>query len=326
MILAAIGLGLYQHADTTYDLGKKDLAAAVGVPAKALSSNTVVLFNPGKALLQEWPLEVTGHGRSGAGGAIALSRENLAKVETYLDKHKEGSIFTAASHDVLIKGAFHVLDAQAGRNQQFKSSQQMLLPRLTLLSQLRYLPVVPENLSYLRAFTDESQWYVGGRSALIIAEGFMHYGMKGEAAVWAKKAEEKGADVSKAVFLKEPVLKTGKVFGALTINGSAPARTKVALLRHSQAIDKLSDMILQSRLIAAREVDGAGRFVFDHLGTGEYLLLFMTDKETIPFTIPSKAWNIAHAPGVIKLDTKTAARNLGAISIIINKNVLQKGE
>jgi hypothetical protein len=327
MILAAIGLGLYQHADAKYDLGKKDLAAAVGVPAKALSSNTVVLFNPGKALLQEWPLEVTGYGRSGPGGAIALSRENLEKVEAYLDKHKEGSLFTTAAHDVLIKGAFHLLDAHAGLNQEFKSSKQMLLPRLMLLSQLRYLPVVPENLSYLRSFTDESQWYVGGKYALIIAEGFMHYGMKDEAAMWAKKAREKSADVSKAIVLKEPVFKTGKVFGSLTINGNAPAHTKVAILRYSQAIDKLSDIILQSRLIAVREVDGAGRFIFDRLGKGEYLLLFMTDNETVPFNISAKDWNIAHAPGVIKLDTKTAARNLGAISITINnKTVLQKGE
>jgi hypothetical protein len=326
MILAAIGLGLYQHAAAKYDLGKKDLAAAVGVPAKALSRNTVVLFNPGKVLLQEWPLEVTGYGRGGPGGTIALSRENLEKVEAYLDKHKEGSLFTAASHDVLIKGAFHLLDAHTGLNQEFKSSKQMLLPRLMLLSQLRYLPVVTENLNYLRSFTDESQWYVGGKYALIIAEGFMHYGMKDEAAVWTLKARDKGVDISKSILLKEPLLKTGKVFGSLTINNNAPAHTEVALLRHSQAIDKLTDIILQSRLIAAREVDSAGRFVFDHLGKGEYLLLFMTDKKTVPFNISAKDWNIAHAPGVIKLDTKTAARNLGQISISINKAVLQKGE
>jgi len=321
MILAAIGLGLYQHADTKYDLGKKNLAAAVGVPAKALSSNTIVLFNPGKPFLQEWPQEVTGHGRGGSGGTIALSRENLEKVEAYLDKHREGSVFAFASHDILSKGAFHLLDAHAGFNQEFKSSKQMLLPRLKLLSQLRYLPVVPEHLGYLRSFTDESQWYVGGKYALIIAEAFMHYGMKDEAAVWTKKARDKGADVSKSILLKEPALKTGKVFGSLTVNGNAPAHTKVALLRYSQAIDKLSDMILQNRLIAAREVDGAGRFVFDHLGKGEYLLLFMTDNETVPFNISAKEWKVAHAPGVIRLDTTTAARNLGAISITINKTI-----
>jgi hypothetical protein len=269
---------------------------------------------------------VTGYGRGGPGGTIALSRENLEKVEAYLDKHKEGSVFAFASREVLIKGAFHLLDAHTGLNQEFKSSKQMLLPRLMLLSQLRYLPVVTENLNYLRSFADESQWYVGGKYALILAEGFMHYGMKDEAAVWTKKAHEKGADISKTVFLKGPVLKTGKVFGSLTINSNAPAHTKVALLRHSQSIDKLSDIILQSRLIAVREVDGAGRFVFDHLGKGEYLLLFMTDNETVPFNISAQEWNIAHAPGVIKLDTKTAARNLGAISLTVNKAVLQKGE
>lgn len=116
------------------------------------------------------------------------------------------------------------------------------------------------------------------------------------------------------------------MFGSLIINGNVPAHTKVALLRYSQAIDKLSDVTLQSRLIAAREVDGAGRFVFDHLGKGEYLLLFMTDKETVPFNLSAKNWYAVHAPGVIKLDAKTAARNLGAISITINKAVAPKNE
>jgi hypothetical protein len=320
LVLAVVAIGAALWADAKYDFGKKNVAAAVGVPEKASSSDTLVLFKPGRAQLQEWPLEVSGYGKVGSGGSIALSRENLAKVEDYLEKHKEGSIYTFASHEILVNGYLHLLDARAGLDRKFKSSKQALIPRYTLLSQLRYLPVVPENLRYLRAFTDEGQWHISGKYALIIAEGFMHNARTADAAAWVKKAKEKGADVSKAAFLNEPVLTTGKVFGALSVNGKRPAHIKVALVRYDKYLDKVSDMTLQTKLIDAKEPDAAGRFVFDRLGKGEYLLLFVTDRETLPFKIPEKNWKVRNAPGVIKLDTKTSVRNLGTITITFSKS------
>jgi hypothetical protein len=320
LVLAAIAVGAFLYADAKYDFGKKNVAGAVGVPEKALSSDTLVLFKPGRAQLQEWPLEVSGYGKVGSGGSISLSRENLAKVEDYLEKHKEGSIYTFASHEILINGYFHLLDARAGLDRKFKSSKQALIPRYTLLSQLRYLPVVPENLRYLRAFTDEGQWHISGKYALIIAEGFMHNARTADAAAWVKKSKEKGADVSKATFLSDPVLTTGKVFGALSVNGRSPAHTRVALVRYDKYLDKISDMTLQTKLIDAKEPDASGRFVFDHLGKGEYLLLFVTDRETLPFKIPADKWKAGNAPGVIKLDTKTSVRNLGTITITFSKS------
>jgi len=79
--------------------------------------------------------------------------------------------------------------------------------------------------------------------------------------------------------------------------------------------NKISEYTLSDQLVDVRDLDRTGRFTFDRLGRGEYLLGIMTDKETIPYNIPSEKLNIKNAPQAIKLIVTTPSRNMGEISV-----------
>lgn len=318
LVVAAIIGGTYWKA-AAYDLDKSGLAEVLGIPEKATASRTVALFTAGKGsgiILQEWPLEAAGYGL-GVSSTIAVSEENLRKVEDYLDEHQEGSVFTYAAHDVLVRG-YHVLwDMRKGLEQQAISAQSILLPRQTLVARLRYLPVTPENLRSLQTYTDETRWYAGGRSALKIAEGLAHFGKSAEARTWLNKAKERGADVSQALFLKEAVLKDGKIQGRILVNGKPPISARVALVRYTGAAGKLDVSSLLSKLVDAGELDRAGRFAFGRLGAGEYLLALMADKETIPYTASSEKIEVRNSPDVVRLGGRITSADLGEINIVL---------
>jgi len=315
-VLIPVILSTYQNAVTKYDLGKKNLAEAVGIPEKTALSKTIVLFTPNRAVLQEWPMQAKGNSFMGT-GIIELSNENLKKVEGYIEKHKEGSMYKYAAMDALMNGYYGLWDVKKGIEQQFKNAGEILLPRLLLISALHLRPVTQENLNYLKAFTDESRWHIGGRYALRIAEAFMHFGLVDEAEAWVKRAREKGEDVSKVIFLNDKILKDGKISGAIKINGKIPANTIIALLHYYDGFDKITDFTLNRRLLDVREPDASGKFYFDHLGKGEYILAIMIDKEVVPYNLPAEKLSVANSPGVIKLDVNKPSINLGNINIVV---------
>lgn len=316
-VMNAIVIGIYNDADRKYDLGKKDIREAVGIPDKASSSRTILLFKGKKQdgiSIQEWHLQVSGYGvltRS----TIELSYENLKKIEDYLKAHKEGSIFNNVAEDVLYKGYYALWDIEKAEEMQFASSGRIIFARLMMLNRLQYTPITQKNLEYLKAYADESRWYAGGKSSLSIAKAFIHFGMPNEADAWLKKAKERGADVSEVKMI-EKALTGGRIKGRITLNGGKPLlNTKVAILKYQDTIEKIEEWTLPSKLIDVRQLDSKGVFAFDNLGDGQYLLTIMTDKETIPYSIPSENLKVKNPPGVLNLGGKISSLNLGDIDI-----------
>ncbi|MBI4822683.1 MAG: hypothetical protein HY805_00405 [Nitrospirae bacterium] len=316
LIVAVVITFLYQNADRKYDLGKKDIGEAVGIPDKASSSKTILLFKgkkPADIVIQEWPLQVSGYGVF-TKGTIELSYENLKKAQDYLKAHKEGSIFNNAIREMLYKGYYALWDVNKAMEMQFSISEHLMLARMIMLNRLQAVPITTENLRYLKAYADESRWYVGGKSNLNIATAFIHFGMPEEADAWLKKAKEKGQDISEVKI--ETVQTKGKVSGRITLNKGNPLSiAKVAILKYQGTLDKIEDWTLISKLLDVRQLDSQGRFVFDNLGDGQYLLAIMTDKETIPYSIPSENLKVKNPPGVLKLERKTPVLNLSDIDI-----------
>jgi hypothetical protein len=272
-----------------------------------------------KTVIQEWPMKIEVNNLMGT-NTIELSYENLNKVKDYIAAHKEGSVYNYTAREALTNGYYGLWDIKKGIEQQFKNSGEILLPRLILVSQLRYLPVTEDNLNYLnylKSFTDEAKWHIGGRFALKIAEAFMHFGMIDEAKAWVEKAKAKGEDVSKATFLNDKVLTNGKITGAIKVNGKPPLNTKVALLRYTTGFEKIEETSLPNRLLDVRELDRSGRFTFNHLGKGEYVVAIMTGKEVVPYNLPSEKLHVTNSPGVIKLDVNKPSINLGNINIVV---------
>ena len=103
----------------------------------------------------------------------------------------------------LTNGHYGLWDVKKGIEQQFKNSGEVIFPRLLLISKLNQLPITQENLSYLRTFTDESKWHIGGKFAIKIAFAFMHFGEVEKAKALVRKAQEKGEDISKITFFNE---------------------------------------------------------------------------------------------------------------------------
>ncbi|HBO84326.1 MAG: hypothetical protein A2073_05665 [Deltaproteobacteria bacterium GWC2_42_11] len=314
IIFISVVAGVYQNASKKYDINKKNLAEAVGIPEKVSSSRTVVLFASDKTAPQQLPMQTMGSSFVGT-YTIELSYENLKKIEDYLDKHKEGSVFMYAGRDALINGYHTLWDIKKGIEWQFKSSNDMLLPRMMMLARLKNLPVTPENLSYLKSFSDKSRWHIGGKHGLRMAEGFMHFNLIEEAKALVKESKEKGADVSKATFLDEPVFTDGKISGTLKINGKEAPNIKIALLAYTDSVHKFENVSLTGLLLDVRESDPAGKFSFEYLGKGDFMIAVMTDKETIPYNILPEKFRVENSPGKIKLDTATKNLDLGNINI-----------
>jgi hypothetical protein len=317
-ILLAAG---YWYAGSTYDLDKKSLAGVLGVPEKEQASRTVVLLLPSKGLpvtVQEWPLRVSGSSFAGQ-QTIALSVENLRKVEAYLDAHPDGSIYQYMGREILSKGYHALWDAEAGLKALQRAAESQLIHRMVLLVRLRMLPVTDENLKLLQAYSDEKIWHAGGRSALSLAAGFRHFGKTAEAERWLQKAKEGGADLSKAEFMNEPVVVNGTVRGRLVLDGKPLAGVRTALLAVSgdkKALENFSitEFTLPRSLVDVRVTGQDGRFAFSSLGTGHYLLAIMLEQEKTSFS----AVNARNVPGGVQIGPVTS-RDLGTIELETGK-------
>ena len=319
-IYAPIIAGKYHDAVARYDLNKKSLAEAVGVPEKGQTSKTVVLFVPGGPSVQEWRMEASGSGLMIYNNTYALSPENITKIEDYLARHKDGSVFFYAGQDAVMKGHYNLWETEKGNARMSVNANTQLLSRMVLLSRLKSLPVTAENERYLRSFADETKWYAGKSSSLRIAEAFMHFGRLEEAKTWADKAKAKGADLTKSTILVEPVLTNATVTGTIKLNGTPLEGKKIALFPYKPNMKQIDPKSLLSGLpIDSKTTDPAGRFEFTNLGKGDYVLAVMTEKEEVPFKVPAGGLNIENAPAIIALDAAAAVKNLGDINLIVRK-------
>lgn len=312
--------GKYHDAVVRYDLNKKNLAEAAGIPEKGRTSKTVVLFLPEKPAIQEWRMEASGSGLMIYNNTYALSPENIKKLGDYLARHKDGSIYFYAGRDAVMKGHYMLFEAEKGTGQMFINARSQVLARMVFLSRLRWLPVTAENEKYLRSFADETMWHAGKNASLRMAEGFMHFGRTEEAKTWADKAKAKGADLTKSTILVEPFLTNATVTGTIKLNGTPLSGKKIALFPYKPNMKQIDPKSLLSGLpIDSKTTDPAGRFEFTNLGKGEYVLAVMTEKEEVPFKVPAGGLNIENAPAVIALDAAAAVKNLGDINLIVRK-------
>ena len=305
-IYIPVVIGTYWYAHIRYDLGKHSLAEAVGIPGKGRVSKTVVKLMPEKPILQEWPMQAEGWSWNGS-ETFELSYENLRKIEEYLHEHKEGSVFYQAGLFGLGNGYFRLWDTKKAMDQMFRNTPYYDGCRFELLIHLPYMPVTPENEKYLRDFADETKWHVGKAGTLRLAKAFMHFGHADEAKKWAGKAKAKGEDLSKATFLTGPVFTRGTVSGAFKVDDVPLVGAKVALFAGYPGYRSTVDV---------RTTDASGKFTFTNLGRGEYILAVMTDKETVPYSLPPGHIKVKNASGAIKLDINNPSRNVGDINIL----------
>jgi hypothetical protein len=321
LVLLAVYTGIvgsvYNDAVVRYDFKKKNLAEAVGVPEKGTAVKSVVLFIPEKPAVQEWRMEAAGNGYLVYNNTYALTPENINKIEDYLARRKDGSIFHFAGQDAVMKGYFKLWDTEKGTGQMFGNSDSQILARMVLLRRLSSIPATAENEKYLRSLADEKKWYVGKTPSLRISEAFMHFGKTDEAKVWADKAKKKGADLTKAAFLSEPVVTGASVTGVVKLNGAPLAGTKVALFSYRPKMTQVDPQYFGGFPVDAKTTDEAGRFEFKDMGKGEYVLAVMAEKEQVPLKAPPDVFSVENAPGVIKIAADSPTRSLGDITITV---------
>lgn len=310
-VYGAIIAVTYNDAVARYDLNKKSLAEAAGVPEKGQAVKAVVLFLPEKAAVQEWRMESAGSGILVHNNTYALTPENLRKIEDYLARRKDGSIFFFAGQDAVMKGYYKLWDTEKGDAQMAKNADSTIIARMILLKRLTFIPATAGNEKYLGSLADEKKWYAGKTSSLRISEAFMHFGKTDEAKAWANKAKLKGADLTRAAFLNEPVISGTSVAGVVKFNGAPLAGKKVALFSYRPKMTQIDPQYFGGFPVDAKTTDDAGRFEFTNLGKGEYVLAVMADKEQVP---PDRL-GVENAPGVIKIAADSPKRNLGDIAI-----------
>jgi len=322
LVIAVLLAAAYWYAGAVYDLNKKDLATAVGIPARAKESRTIVALVASKGLpvtVQEWPLEASSSGFMSQ-NTIELSVENLQKVESYLAAHPQGTVFTYPGREILVKGYYGLWDRENGLAWQVRAAESQLLQRQLLLTRFRSMAVTQENLKLLESYSDEKVWRVGGKSALYLSQGYQHFGKAAEAAKWLEKAIALGTDISKADFVKDPIITYGSLQGRILLNGKPLSGVKVGLLSHradmmGKESFKLTDFSFPRMLVDVRQAGKDGRFAFSSLGTGRYLIAVMTDKETMPYDLKPGTITASNVPGIISLGA-VASRDLGTIAIV----------
>lgn len=319
--VCAVLLAGYVYAGSKYDLNKDNFAATIGVSEKAKESRTILLFVPAatsSVMAQEWPLQVSGSGMV-SNVAMELTRENLQKTEAYLQAHPEGTIFTYAARDMLMRGYYSLWDVKSALAWQVTAAETQLLPRMMLTMRLRSMPVTVDNLKLLEAFADERTWRPGGKSALTLAMGYHHFGRVAEAGVLLQRAKERGADMSKADFMTEKPVTNGLVRGKLQLDGKPLAGVKVALLSYpaeKQQSGKfnLTQVTLCHSLVDVRETGTDGSFAFNALGNGAYVLALMAGRDVIPFDGKPGAVTAKNSPGLIKIGP-ASVREIGTIAV-----------
>ncbi len=314
-VYAVIICGTYRDAVTRYDLNKKNLAEAAGIPEKGQAVRTVLLFIPEKTAVKEWRMEAAGSGVMVSNNTYALTPENITKIENYLSSRKDGSIFFYAGQDAVMKGYFKLWETEKAVERMFVNANSQILARMVLLKRLSSIPATAENEKYLRSFADETKWYSGKTPSLRIAEAFMHFGRADEAKAWADKAKAKGADPAKSAFLSGPVLTGTSVAGAVNLNGAPLTGRKVALFSYRPKMTNIDPQSFASFPVDAKTTDGAGRFAFTNLGKGEYVLAVMVDNEQVSSKVPADGLSVENAPGIIRIDAENPSRSLGTIAI-----------
>lgn len=326
-VIVALLIAAYSYAGKKYDLDKPDLASAVGISDKAKNSKTVLIFNPSKELpvtVQEWPLQTTASSILAVrSDTIKVTKDNLQKVESYLNAHPGGTIFTYTARNILMTGYYALWDIQEGLAWQVKAAESRLLPRLLLLARFTSMSVTPENLKLLESYSDDIKWYHSGRSAHLLSIAYHHFGKSAQARAWLQKAISLGAEITDTKYLDVPAVTQGTLKGKILLNEKPLSDVKVGLLSHQTTSNRvksytLTDFSLARSLQDAVRTNSDGSFAFTKLGNGKYLIAIMTEKNAIPFDIKPGQIKVSNVPGLVQIGP-VANRDLGIIKIVTGR-------
>jgi hypothetical protein len=324
-VIVALLFAAYSYAGKKYDLDKPDFASAVGISGKAKNSKTVLIFNPSKELpvtIQEWPLQ-TPASNVAVGGTIELTKDNLQKIESYLNAHPDGTIFTYTARNVLMTGYYALWDVQEGLAWQAKAAESQLLPRLLLLARFSSMSVTPENLKLLESYSDDKTWYHSGRSARSLSIAYHHFGKPTQARAWLEKTKNLGAEITDTKYLDVLAVTRGTLKGKILLNEKPLSDIKVGLLSHQTTSNRvqsyaLTDFSLARSLQDTVTTNKDGSFAFTRLGNGKYLIAIMIEKNTIPFDIKPGQIKVHNVPGLVQIGP-AANRDLGIIKIVTDR-------
>ncbi len=324
-IIAALLIAAYSYAGKKYDLDKPDLASAVGVADKAKNSKTVLIFNSSKNLpvtIQEWPLQAKAWSLA-TGGSIELTQDNLRKIESYLNAHPEGTIFTYAAQNALMNGYYGLWDTQEGLAWQVKAAESQLIPRLQLLARFSSMDLTTKNQKLLESYSDDQKWYHSGRSARSLSLAYHHFGKPAQARAWLQRAKSLGAEITDTKYLNVPAVTQGTIKGKILLNEKPLTGVQVGLLSHQTTSNRvesytLRDFSLARSLQNAVRTNKDGMFAFTDLGSGKYLIAIMTEKTAIPFDIKRGQIRVSNVPGLVQIGP-AAHRDLGIIKIVTDR-------
>ncbi|MFC1549331.1 hypothetical protein ACFL4R_00455 [Nitrospirota bacterium] len=318
LVYFIVSLGFYVYAADKYDLGKKNLAEAVGIPEKASEDKTLVVLAPTgdnetPVLLKKWPMQAKAFNFVGD-YTVDASPESLLKISSYLQEHNEGSVYRYASMGAIYVGHFNSLDAERGASAMVEAARELLLPRMLMLWRLQYSPATEVNIAILKAFADQDKWYVGGRSAERIAIAMARFGMPDEAEKWFELAKDSAPD-NEVVLPEAPVLLDGSVSGRVMLNDAPLKGVRVGLMHYQGEFDDINDNDMQRLLLASQEVDVDGSFRFDALTSGSYHIALLADEDAIPSDLEMDKLTLDNIPGVITLDKGNSSAELGNIAL-----------
>jgi len=324
VVFFATTYGIYSYAADKYDLGTSSLAEAAGIPDKSTLNNRILylssLDNRDKFLLADLPLNASGFSIAG-NSSIAVSSDNLRKVEQYLDDHPDGTVHKYSALEVIYNGYFALFDIEAADRALLSASAEQIVPRHILIRRLSILPVTAGNINLAKEFADENKWVARGRSAHQLSMAFAHLGLVDEARAWEAKAIKDGYKIEKpAIPQQEPVLTKGTINGNLKLNGTPLADGRVAIMRAFDKPDELKISGIYNGLVAVSKLDSNGRFSFERLGGGKYYLLLIDNKSLAGDDIQPANLSVKGNTGVINLDYDHPKMSLGTIRVEIKQS------
>lgn len=316
-VTLAVAIPYFINVGKKYDMDKKGIAAAVGIPAVSSVEKSLLMFGENKkgktVSLKKYPMEVKGFCFSGGDSSIAVSPENLSKVDEYIQTHKNQSVYYYAAQETLYKGYFLLGDIGNAMKAMMRASEDILIARMVLIRKLQQGVVDQNNLSYLKMFEDTSKWHIGGGSMLRLARAYAYQGAQKDADRWVKKATEAKVDMKDFKMPATPVLTKGTITGAIKFATGKQAGLKAVLLRGETT--SLDDYSLAGSLLDTTDIGNTGLFTFKNLGAGSYQIAIIADKAVMSYDIPTDKLKTQNAPGIIKLDAKKPTAYLGTITI-----------
>lgn len=297
--------GIYSFGVLNYDLGKESLAAAIGAePAVPGETHTAILHGSPIVSLP-WDQEISPACMTDC-GTLPVSSATISLLQQYL-LDQPRSIYRYGAEDAIVKSWFQLWQSNQATAHQVQT-QDDILQRMFFLNRLTCLPVTAENRSLLGEYEDDSKWWVGHRSALLLARAAVHFNEFTKAGQWLEVARKNGGSeeaVNSITIPTEPLLATGVISG--TINTSRPVVIGLFRAADEDVEVTLDTTYVMLNLVASRTMDVSAPFSFENIGAGKYFLALRYD---------GKAGEITMAPvRSIELDSNRDAVAVGVIEM-----------